>query len=153
MIDIEISIWIATKTRWAHLIKVIAMPAVPRVGEFIKFNNAVVGNYLAFRVSEVTYRECGRIEVCTELLNNIDERMYSFEEETEFDEYFNSYLAEGWQCLRCVGPNRQFSAARRSVDKGDQQGVGPNNLSHTTPIAESLGVPPCVIGETETDNC
>lgn len=120
MIDIEVSIWIATKTRWAHLTKVIAMPAVPRVGEFIKLNNVVLGNYFAFRVSEVTYGECGRIEVWTELLNNVDNRLYSFEEETGFDEYFESYLAEGWHCPRGVGPNRRFSGAGRSLEKGEQ---------------------------------
>ena len=28
MIDLEVSIWLGTRTRWAHLTKVIAMPAV-----------------------------------------------------------------------------------------------------------------------------
>lgn len=120
MVDIEFGIWIATKARWAHLTKVIAMPAVPRVGEFIKFNNAVLGNYFAFRVSEVTYREGGRIEVWTELLNNIDNRMYSFEEESEFDEYYSTHIEEGWQCPRGVGPNGRFVAAVASLEDGGQ---------------------------------
>jgi len=53
------------------------MPAVPRVGEFLKFRDAVVGDYFAFQVSSVTYREDGHVEVWTELLDNIDNRMYS----------------------------------------------------------------------------
>ena len=61
--NLEFNIWLASKTRWAHLTKVIAMPVVPRVGEFLKFRNPVVGDYFAFRVSEVTYREGGLIDV------------------------------------------------------------------------------------------
>jgi hypothetical protein len=105
--DIEFSIWLATKTRWAHLTKVIAMPVVPRVAEFVKFRSAAVGDYFAFKVSQVTYREDGMIEVWTELLDNIEGRMYSFEDESEFDEYYGSYLAEGWSCSKGIGPNRR----------------------------------------------
>lgn len=137
MIDLEVSIWLGTKTRWAHLTRVIAMPAVPRAGEFMKFKNAIAGDYFAFRVSEVTYREGGRIEVWTELLDNIDNRMYSFEEEAEFDEYFNSYLAEGWQCPRGVGPNRRFAAAGPSSEDGAQQGVGPDGRAPAAPARRS----------------
>lgn len=135
--DLEFSIWLATKTRWAHLTKVIAMPAVPRVGEFLKFKNAVVGDYFAFEVSSVTYREDGHVEVWTELLDNIDNRMYSFEEEPEFDEYFNSYLAEGWQCPRGVGPNRRLGTAVPSSEDGAQQGVGPDDRSPSAPARRS----------------
>lgn len=109
--DLKFSIWLATKSRWAHLTKVIALPSVPRVGEYLKFRNTVVGDYFAFRVTEVTYRESGGIEVWTELLDNIDNRMYSFEEEAEFDVYFTSYLAEGWQCQRGIGPNRRIGTS------------------------------------------
>jgi hypothetical protein len=119
--DLEFSIWLGTKTRWAHLTKVTDMPVVPRVGEFMKFNNAVVGDYFAFRISEVTYREGGRIAVWTELLDNVDNRMYSFEEEAEFDEYFKSYLAEGWQCPGGVGPNRRLAASGPQSEDGAQQ--------------------------------
>lgn len=103
--ELEFSIWLATKTRWAHLRKVIQLPVVPRVGEFMKFRNAVVGDYFAYRVTEITYREAGLIEVWTELLDNMEDRMYSFETEAEFDEYFTSYINEGWQCRRGVVPN------------------------------------------------
>jgi hypothetical protein len=126
--NLEFSIWLGTKTRWAHLIKVIDMPTVPRVGEFMRFKNAVVGDYFAFRISEVTYREGGRIDVLTELLDNIDNRMYSFEEEAEFDEYFNSYLAEGWQCPRGIGPNRRLAASGPQSEDGAQS-VGPDDRS------------------------
>ena len=84
------------------------MGSVPRVGEFLKFQNEEVGDYFAWEVTEVTYRESGTIEVWTELLDNIDDRGYSFEEEAEFDEYYESYLAEGWQSERGVGPNNRY---------------------------------------------
>jgi hypothetical protein len=136
-VDIEFSIWLGTTTRWAHLIKVIDMPVVPRVGEFMKFQNAVVGDYFAFRISEVTHREGGRIEVCAELLNNIDNRIYSFEEEAEFDEYFTSYLAEGWQCPRGVGPNRRLAGAGPQSHHGAQHDVGPDGRSPSAPARRS----------------
>lgn len=77
-----------------------------------------MGDYFAFRVSSVTYREGGPIEVWTELLNNINNRVYSFEEEPEFDEYLNSYLAEGWHCPRGVGPNRRLGTSRPISEDG-----------------------------------
>jgi hypothetical protein len=107
-VELEFSMWLATKTRWAHLIKTVSMPALPRVGEFVKFRNDKMGDYFAFKVSHVTHRESGQIEVGTELLDNIDERMYSFDDEAEFDEYFASYVAEGWSCPRGVGPNKRY---------------------------------------------
>src|SRR5712692_10775465 len=100
--EIEFSIWLATRTRWAHLTKIISMPVVPRVGEFVKFTNDKLGDYFAYAIKQVTYRENGYIEVWTELFENIDDRGYSFEQEEEFDEYFASYLAEGWSCGRGV---------------------------------------------------
>ncbi len=84
------------------------MPVVPRVGEFVKFANKELGDYFAYPVKQVTYRESGQIEVWTKLLDNIDDRGYSFEDESEFDEYLASYLAEGWTCSRGVQPNRRF---------------------------------------------
>ena len=107
---VQFSIWLATKTRWAHLTKWIDMPVMPRVGESMKFRNEKMGDYFAFKITGVIYREDGEIEVWTELLDNIDDRMYSFEEEDEFDEYFNSYLAEGWSCERGIGPNKRYAS-------------------------------------------
>ena len=107
-IEVRFHIWIASKTRWAHLSKLIVMPTVPRVGEYMKFRNTELGDYFAWQVTDVTYREGGAVEVSTELLENIDERGYSFEAEAEFDEYFQSYLAEGWTCDRGIGPNRRY---------------------------------------------
>lgn len=104
-VDLEFSIWLASKTRWAHLTKTISMPVMPRVGEYVKFRNEQEGDYFPWRISEITYRETGQIEVRTELLDNVDDRMYSFEEEREFDEYLQSYLNEGWRCKRGVRPN------------------------------------------------
>ena len=109
MIEVEFSIWIASKTRWAHLSKNTTMPAMPRVGEFVKFCNEKQGDYFAWKISQVTYRESGKIEVWTELLDNVDERGYSFDAEDEFDEYFQSYIAQGWRCERGIGPNRRIA--------------------------------------------
>ena len=135
--DLKFSIWLATKTRWTLLTKVITMPAVPRVGEFMKFNNAVAGDYFAFQVSQVTYREGGLIEVWTELLDNVNNRMYSFEEEAEFDEYLNSYLAEGWQCPSGVGPNRKLAHSEPGPADVAQQGLGPDGRSPAAPARRS----------------
>jgi hypothetical protein len=107
-IDVQVSIWLASKTRWVHLTKTIAFPAVPRVGEYLKLRNAAQGDYFAWKVSQITYREAGEIAVWTELLNNIDDRGYSFEEEAAFDDYLQSYLAEGWATKHGVKPNRRF---------------------------------------------
>ena len=94
------------------------MPVVARVGEFMKFDNKEQGDYFAWRVTQVTYRESGQIEVWTELLNDVDNRGYSFETEQEFDEYLKSYIAEGWRCDRGVKPNTRYKAgadSRRAV--------------------------------------
>jgi hypothetical protein len=106
--EIEFSIWLASKTRWTHLTNRISMASVPRVGEYMKFRNAELGDYFAWRVTEVTYREGGIVEISTELLDDIDGRGYSFEAEEEFDDYLKSYMAEGWRCERGIGPNRRY---------------------------------------------
>ena len=108
MIEIEFSIYLASKKEWVHLRKNIRFPAVPRVGESIKFNNSVVGDYFAWTVKQVTYRENGVIEVMTDLLDNINCRMYSFEEHDEFLEFYHSYLDEGWISPRGVKVNTQY---------------------------------------------
>jgi hypothetical protein len=109
--NIEFSIWLASKTRWAHLTKAIQMQTVPRVGEFMKFQNTQLGDYFAWEVRQVTYRETGEVEVWTELLNNIEDRGYSFDTEEEFDEYVQAYLAEGWQCARGIQPNKPYKGS------------------------------------------
>lgn len=63
LMNIKFSIRIASMTRWAHLTKVITLPAVPRVGEFVRFLNATQGEYFAWKVTQVTYHEAGMIEV------------------------------------------------------------------------------------------
>lgn len=97
MIDVLVSIYLASKTRWAHLQKTVVMPAVPRVGEWLKLHNEEQGDYFGFRVYEVTHREGGSVELMTELLDDVGGRGYSFAEEPEFDDYYRSYLACGWQ--------------------------------------------------------
>lgn len=103
--DITFSIYLGSKTRWAHLTKTISLPVMPRVGESVKFKNDMVGDYFAWKITDISYRETGQIVAMTELLNNIDGRGYSFEEEEEFDEYFSSYVAEGWSCENGVRAN------------------------------------------------
>lgn len=107
--EIKFDIYLATKTKWAHLTKVIDMAVVPRMGEWVKFRNDEVGDYFGFEVIQVEYRESGEIRVMTDVLDNIDNRMYSFEDEDahEFDVYLNSYLNQGWTCDRGVVPNRR----------------------------------------------
>jgi hypothetical protein len=106
--DIEFSIYLATRTRWAHLTKTVSLAALPRAGDFVKFNNEKLGDYFAFEVASVTFREGDRVEVMTELLGNVDNRLYSFEDERELDEYVATFLSEGWVCERGIGPNNRL---------------------------------------------
>ena len=76
----------------------------------MKFNNREVGDYFNWRVTEIYYHENGQIEIWTELLDNIDNRGYSFESEEEFDEYYNAYIAEGWVCKRGPRENTRYKA-------------------------------------------
>ncbi len=108
MIEIEFNIYLASKKEWAHLLKNVRLAAVPRVGESVKFSNRVVGDYFSWTVNQVTYRENGVIEVTTDLLDNINCRMYSFEEHDEFLEYYHSYLNEGWISPNGVKVNSQY---------------------------------------------
>jgi hypothetical protein len=115
---VEFSIYLASKTRWAHLTKIVDVPAMPRVGEFVKFRNEQMGDYFAFDITQVTYRESCGAEIMTALLDNIDDRMYSFEEERELDRYVDSYLAEGWRCDRGIGPNNRLLGKREVEPDG-----------------------------------
>ncbi|MCM0148659.1 hypothetical protein KCN56_08820 [Photobacterium galatheae] len=108
MIEIEFSIWLASKEHWVHLTKKIPLPCVPRAGEFMKFSSELLGDYFAWKVTQVTYREDGRVEVFTELLDNIDERMYSFEEDSEFQASLAAYQKEGWTAPFGVKTNTQY---------------------------------------------
>ena len=47
------------------------------MGEFLKLRNVEMGDYFAFEVASVTYREGSGVEVMTDLLDNVDSRMYS----------------------------------------------------------------------------
>ena len=105
MIDVSVSIYFASKTRWVHLQKTLSLSAVPRVGEWLKLRNEQVGDYFAWRVVEVTHREAGLVEVMTDLLDD-DGRGFSFDHESEFDDYHRSYLACGW--VGVVSPNTRY---------------------------------------------
>ncbi|MCB9878101.1 MAG: hypothetical protein H6835_10910 [Planctomycetes bacterium] len=114
MIDVLVSIYLASKTRWAHLQKTVVMPAAPRVGEWLKLRNEEQGDYFGFRVCEVTHREDGCVELMTELLDDVGGRGYSFAEEPEFDDYYRSYLACGWQGR--VKANRRLDHITSAAD-------------------------------------
>lgn len=109
---ITFSIWIASKTRWAHLEKDVDMPVIPRVGEYMKFSNAVVGDYFSWKISQITYKESGEVDVWTGLLEDSEGCGYSFDAEDEFDEYYASYVNEGWRCERGQGKNRRYKAGK-----------------------------------------
>ena len=111
VIELVVSIYIASKTRWAHLEKPVRLPVVPRVGEWLKLTNPVMGDYFGWCVAEVTYRESGGVEVMTELLDATDGRGYSFEEEQEFDECLRSYQACGWTSPRGIKPNTRYKGS------------------------------------------
>ncbi|MCE2595401.1 hypothetical protein K6Y31_11295 [Motilimonas cestriensis] len=83
----------------------------------MKFHSDSLGDYFAWKVSEVTYRELGKVEVATELLDNIDDRMYSFEDDDEFEEYLAAYLSEGWQAPRGVISNTNYTAKMHNKAK------------------------------------
>lgn len=70
-----------------------------------------MGDYFPWEVSDITYRESGAIEVRTELIDNIDDRGYSFDTEEEFDEYYQSYLAEGWLADGEISDNVHYNGA------------------------------------------
>ena len=116
MIDNEFSIYVASKTRWVHLVKIVPFPAVPRVGEFVKFQNSVLGDYFAYDVSAVTYRKPGKIEVMTSLLDDDKGKGFSLEEELDFDECYESYLAEGWTSPHGVGPSTRLRANQADTE-------------------------------------
>ncbi|MGE0708718.1 MAG: hypothetical protein AB7N76_21170 [Planctomycetota bacterium] len=42
--QISFSIYLASKTRWAHLQKEIDLASVPRAGDYVKLENARVGD-------------------------------------------------------------------------------------------------------------
>lgn len=116
--DLEFSIYFASKSRWAHLTKVIPLPVVPRVGEFVKFETPQLLDYVAWEITQVTYREKGVPELMTELLDNIDGRGYSFEDEDEFDEYYAACLQAGWECSRGPTKNTRIREQRHEDARG-----------------------------------
>ena len=81
------------------------MQVVPRVGEYVKFTIKGEDDYVPWRISEIIYRESGAIDVWTELLDDVNGRGYSFEEEEEFDQALHEYQTAGWDCDRGVKPN------------------------------------------------
>jgi hypothetical protein len=95
--EITFQIYMASPTRWAHLKRILPFPAVPRVGECVKFHNSELGDYFGWIVRAVTYRERGDIELMMSVLEfGIDDADETSEVENELDEYVGSYQIEGW---------------------------------------------------------
>ena len=88
--------------------KSISLPSVPRVGEYIRFQTENEDDDYSWEIREIKHYESGRIEVWTELLDNIDDRMYSFESEDEFQEYYDKYIAAGWKAPYGIRENKQY---------------------------------------------
>lgn len=74
----------------------------------MKFNSSNLSDYFSWKVTQVTYRECGSIELWTELLENIDNRMYSFEDDEEFQEYLHAHKLEGWEAPFGIKENTHY---------------------------------------------
>lgn len=94
------------------------MEAVPRVGEFVKFTLLAEDDYVAWRISEITYRETGSIEISTELLDDVEGRGYSFEDEEDFDEVLTEYQNSGWDCPRGVKANTRVKRQKTQAEQG-----------------------------------
>ena len=107
MVEAEVSIWMASPTRWVHMTKVIRFQVLPRVGEFLKLQNQELGDYFGWEVTSIVHREPLGIEIATELLDDIEGRGFSFESEAEFDEYLEAYGREGWKAPSGVTPNQR----------------------------------------------
>lgn len=94
------------------------MEAIPRVGEFVKFTLQGEDDYVPWRISEITYREAGSIEIWTELLDDVDGRGYSFEDEEEFNEALSEYQASGWDCPLGVKANTRVKPQTNQAEQG-----------------------------------
>ena len=93
------------------------MKAIPRVGEFVKFTLEGENDYVPWKVSEITYREVGSIEIWTELLDDLDGRGYSFEDEEEFDHALTGYQTSGWDCPHGVKPNMRVKPQTNQAEQ------------------------------------
>jgi len=114
MIKASVRMYLASNTRLASLDKTVDFMAMPRVGEFIKFNNKKMGSGFDFAIADVIHVEDGNPEIMLELWSDED-RYNLFEDENELDEYVESYEAEGW-ALRSMEENTLY---RNEPDQGD----------------------------------
>ena len=94
------------------------MEAVPRVGEFVKFTLQGKDDHVPLRISQITYREAGSIEIWTELLDDVDGRGYSFEDEEEFDEALSERHDSGWDCPNGVKANTRVKRQKKQAESG-----------------------------------
>ena len=115
MIEVEVSLYLASRERLARLQKTVGFAALPRVGEFVKLRNREQGDYFAFTVVQVTHREGGLPELWLQLTTLVGGRSVAdFIEDGELDEYVAGYGREGWT-LSSLVPNRTFRGDGSSV--------------------------------------
>lgn len=125
MINVEVSLYLASRERLARLQKSVAFAALPRVREFVKVRNREQGDYFAFNVVQVTHREGELPELWLQLTNFVEGRsVVSFLEDCELDEYVVGYKLEGWTLASLV-PNRTFRSDGSSVGS-ELAGSGPD---------------------------
>lgn len=118
MINALVRMYLASDVRLASLEKTVNFVAMPRAGEFIRFNNKKMGDYFDFAVDDVTHVEDEDPEITLELWR--DENGYNLlEDETELDEYVESYEAEGWNLLS-IEENTLYKNDSDSADQGDK---------------------------------
>src|SRR5438105_15847507 len=88
MIDVDVSLYLASHVRLARLQKTVAFAVMPRLREFVKLRNREQGDYFAFEVVQLTHREGGPPELWLHLTTSAGSRSSaSFIEDGELDEY------------------------------------------------------------------
>lgn len=115
MIEVEVSLYLASRERLARLQKSVAFAAMPRVSEFVKLVNREQGDYFAFTVVQITHREGGPPELWLQLTSLEGGRsVVDFFEDGELDEYVAGYKQEGWT-LGSLIPNTTFRSDGSSI--------------------------------------
>ena len=100
MLNCSVHLYLESPREIALLEKSLVFPAMPRVGEFAKLKNSEMGDYFAFGVTSVTYREEHAPEIMLKSLAPLNE--------DELVEYVNSYVSQGWVHVS-TKPNHSFN--------------------------------------------
>lgn len=95
MITVLVTMYLGSPTTLVRLEKQIQLPALPRAGEWMKFENQQEGDHILYQVRDVIYRERGNPSIVLEFLKDGPSH-YLLLEEDELSEFIASYVAEGW---------------------------------------------------------